>query len=75
MRVIESGVGELIQAPDVESFREWNRTQKSRTLIDKRMSEAEAVQRFVYDGCYRHRALRHLPRADDTGPRGGPPGQ
>jgi glutaconate CoA-transferase subunit A len=52
MRVIASGVGELIQQPDVESFREWNRTRKSRTLIDKRMSEAEAVQRFVYDGCY-----------------------
>lgn len=52
MRVIQSGVGELIQTPDVEGFREWNRTQKSRTLIDKRMSEAEAVQRFVYDGCY-----------------------
>ncbi|MFN2270455.1 MAG: CoA transferase subunit A [Anaerolineae bacterium] len=52
MRVIKSGVGELIQAPDIEGFREWNRTQKSRTLIDKRMSEAEAMQRFVYDGCY-----------------------
>jgi acyl CoA:acetate/3-ketoacid CoA transferase alpha subunit len=52
MRVIKSGVGELIQTPDIEGFREWNRTQQSRTLIDKRMSEAEAVQRFVYDGCY-----------------------
>ncbi len=52
MCVLESGVGELIQPPDVEGFREWNRNKKSRKLIDKRMSEAEAVERFVYDGCY-----------------------
>lgn len=52
MRVVESGIGELIQAPDMNAFREWNRTQKSRKLIDKRMTEAEAVSRFVYDGCY-----------------------
>ncbi len=52
MRVIESGIGELIQPPDMEAFREWNRTQKTRKLVDKRMSEAEAVERFVYDGCY-----------------------
>jgi acyl CoA:acetate/3-ketoacid CoA transferase alpha subunit len=52
MNVVESGIGELIQPPDVESFREWNRTRKSRKLFDKRLSEAEAVERFVYDGCY-----------------------
>jgi glutaconate CoA-transferase subunit A len=52
MHVIESGIGELIQPPDVEAFREWNRTEKSRKLVDKRMTEAEAVERFVYDGCY-----------------------
>ena len=52
MHVIESGVGELIQPPDVEAFREWNRTEKSRKLVDKRMTEFEAVERFVYDGCY-----------------------
>lgn len=52
MHVIESGVGELIQPPDVEAFREWNRTAKSRKLADKRMTEIEAVERFVYDGCY-----------------------
>jgi acyl CoA:acetate/3-ketoacid CoA transferase alpha subunit len=52
MQVIEQGVGELIQPPDLEAFREWNRTQKSRKLIDKRMTEQEAVSRFVTDGCY-----------------------
>lgn len=52
MRVLESGIRELIQPPDIEAFREWNRTQKTRKLVDKRMTAAEAVQRFVYDGCY-----------------------
>lgn len=52
MHVLESGIGELIQPPDLQGFREWNRTQKSRKLVDKRMTEAEAIQRFVFDGCY-----------------------
>ena len=51
MRVIESGIGDLIQPPDLDAFREWNR-EKSRALVDKVMTEAEAVSRFVYDGCY-----------------------
>ena len=51
MRVIESGIGELIQPPDLDAFREWNRA-KSRALVDKVMTEAEAISRFVYDGCY-----------------------
>ena len=52
MRVMESGVGELIQPPDLDSFREWNREKKSREMVDKVMTEAEAISRFVYDGCY-----------------------
>ncbi len=52
MQVVESGIGELIQEPDMNAFREWNRTQKTRKLVDKRMTEAEAIGRFVYDGCY-----------------------
>ena len=44
--------GELIQPPDLDAFREWNRTKKSRKLTDKLMTEQEAVSRFVYDGCY-----------------------
>jgi acyl CoA:acetate/3-ketoacid CoA transferase alpha subunit len=51
MRVIRSGVGPLIQPPDVNAFRELNR-QKPKGLIDKRMSEAEAIGRFVRDGDY-----------------------
>ena len=52
MHVIESGIGELIQPPDLDDFREWNREKRSRALVDKVMSEAEAISRFVYDGCY-----------------------
>lgn len=52
MDILQSGGGELIQPFDLDEFREWNRTQKSRKLIDKVMSEQEAIRRFVYDGCY-----------------------
>ena len=52
MDILQSGTGELIQRFDLDKFREWNRTQKSRKLVDKVMSEQEAVSRFVYDGCY-----------------------
>jgi acyl CoA:acetate/3-ketoacid CoA transferase alpha subunit len=52
MDVIESGIGEMIQPPDIDAFREWNRTKKSRKLVDKLMSEQEAISTFVYDGCY-----------------------
>lgn len=52
MEILESGIGEMIQPPDIEAFREWNRTQKSRKLVDKLMSEQEAISTFVYDGCY-----------------------
>lgn len=52
LHVLEEGRGELIQVPDVEAFREWNRTRKSRRLEDKRMTEQEAIRAFVTDGCY-----------------------
>ena len=52
MDILQSGTGELIQPFDLDEFREWNRTKKTRKLEDKLMSEQEAVARFVYDGCY-----------------------
>ncbi len=52
MEILESGIGEMIQPPDIEGFREWNRTRKTRKLVDKRMSEQEAISAFVYEGCY-----------------------
>jgi acyl CoA:acetate/3-ketoacid CoA transferase alpha subunit len=52
MDILESGQGELIQPFDLDEFREWNRTKKSRKLEDKVMTEREAISQFVYDGCY-----------------------
>jgi acyl CoA:acetate/3-ketoacid CoA transferase alpha subunit len=52
MNVLQSGHGELIQPFDLDEFRQWNREKKSRKLVDKVMSEAEAISQFVYDGCY-----------------------
>ncbi|MFH2103108.1 MAG: CoA-transferase [Chloroflexota bacterium] len=52
MQILESGIGEMIQPYDLDEFREWNRTKKSRKLTDKLMSEQEAIAQFVYDGCY-----------------------
>lgn len=51
VEVIEKGIGDLIQPPDLNSFREWNR-KKPKAMVDKRMSEAEAVSRFIHDGDY-----------------------
>lgn len=51
MQVIESGIGKMIHPPDLEAFREWNR-QKTRALVDKRMTEQEAIARFLHDGDY-----------------------
>jgi len=52
MEVLEAGLGELIQPPDVEGFRRFLREHKSMALKDKRMTEQEAVERFVHDGDY-----------------------
>jgi len=51
MQVIQSGVGEMFQPPDLDAFREWNR-KKTKALIDKRMTEQEAISRFMFDGAY-----------------------
>ncbi|MFO7676640.1 MAG: CoA-transferase [bacterium] len=52
MEVIESGIGELFQPPDPDGFREWVRTGKNTGMVDKVVSEQEAVSRFVRDGDY-----------------------
>ena len=51
MEIIDSGIGKLIRPPDLDAFREWNR-QKPKGLIDKRMTEADAIRQFVHDGDY-----------------------
>ncbi|MBE9479730.1 MAG: CoA transferase subunit A, partial [Chloroflexi bacterium] len=51
MKVLDEGIGKLIQPVDIDAFRKSNRS-KPKQLIDKRMSEAEAVERFIHDGDY-----------------------
>ena len=50
--LVQEGAGRLLQPVDPAAFREWNRTEKPRKLEDKRMSEREAISRFVQDGNY-----------------------
>lgn len=52
MEVLESGLGELFQKPDVWGFREWVHKHKDKTLTSKLMTEQEAVAKFVKDGDY-----------------------
>jgi acyl CoA:acetate/3-ketoacid CoA transferase alpha subunit len=51
MEIIDSGIGPMLQPLELDAFREVNR-HKPKTLIDKRMTEAEAIARFVHDGDY-----------------------
>jgi acyl CoA:acetate/3-ketoacid CoA transferase alpha subunit len=51
MDLIQEGIGDLIQPLDINGFREWNR-RKPKGMVDKRMTEAVAVKRFVHDGDY-----------------------
>ena len=51
MKILESGIGEMLQPPDMNDFREHNRG-KSTALVDKRMTEADAVSKFIHDGDY-----------------------
>jgi acyl CoA:acetate/3-ketoacid CoA transferase alpha subunit len=51
MKILDSGIARLLQEPDINSFRLHNR-EKPKGLIDKRMTEAEAVKRFIHNGDY-----------------------
>ena len=51
MKVLEQGVNPLFMDPDPDEAREFFR-KKPRAMTDKRMTEKEAVERFVPDGCY-----------------------
>ncbi len=51
MEMLAAGTGELIQPPDLNGFRAWNR-RKPKAMVEKRMTEAEAIERFVSDGDY-----------------------
>jgi hypothetical protein len=49
MKVLEEGVNPLFMDPDPDKAREFFRD-KSRAMVDKRMTEKEAVERFVRCG-------------------------
>jgi acyl CoA:acetate/3-ketoacid CoA transferase alpha subunit len=51
MEVVQQGVGALLQPPDLNAFRASNR-EKPKAMVDKRMTEAQAVERFINDGDY-----------------------
>lgn len=51
MDVLESGVGEYLP-PDPDGFRKYVRAHKEKRLVDKVMSEKDAVDRYVKDGDY-----------------------
>ena len=50
MEILQEGHGELIGWHDPDENRQWVRENKPRELVDKRMTVAEAVVRFVHDG-------------------------
>lgn len=51
METLYDGVGEF-RFTDPDEIRGWMRTHKRREFVDKTLSEAEAVRRFVADGDY-----------------------
>ena len=51
MNVLDQGLNPLFMDPDPDKAREFFRT-KPRAMVDKRMSEKEAVEKFIPDGCY-----------------------
>jgi len=52
MNILESGVGELFQPPNPDGHRAYIREHKRRALVEKVMSEQEAVNQLVNDGDY-----------------------
>ena len=52
LRIHDRGEYDLLQPVDIEGLRAHNRANKSKALIDKRMTEKEAVSRFLEDGQY-----------------------
>ncbi|MGQ9492387.1 MAG: CoA transferase subunit A [Anaerolineae bacterium] len=52
MEILAEGCGELIGWHDPDEHRAWIRENKSRNLKDKRMTIAEAVAKYVFDGAF-----------------------
>ena len=51
VKILEQGRGELLTPIDLDAFRAHNRA-KEKALVDKRMTEKEAIRRFVEEGDY-----------------------
>jgi glutaconate CoA-transferase subunit A len=51
MEVLDQGVNPIFTDPDPDKARDFFR-QKSRAMVDKRMTDKEAVEKFVHDGDY-----------------------
>lgn len=51
MEVLDQGINPLFMDPDADKAREFFQ-KKPRAMVDKRMTEKEAVERFIPDGCY-----------------------
>jgi glutaconate CoA-transferase subunit A len=51
MEVLDQGVNQIFTDPDPDKVREFFR-KKPRAMVDKRMTEKEAVERFIPDGAY-----------------------
>lgn len=51
VKVLDQGVNPLFMDPDPDKAREFFRN-KPRAMVDKRMSEKEAVAKYIPDGCY-----------------------
>lgn len=52
MDVIDMGIGPLFHKPDPDGHRAYIKQHKSRALVEKVMTEQEAVSKFVADGDY-----------------------
>lgn len=52
MEILDSGIGELFHVPDSDGHRAYIRENKKRALVDKVMTEQEAVKKYVSDGDY-----------------------
>jgi acyl CoA:acetate/3-ketoacid CoA transferase alpha subunit len=52
MEILESGVGELFHIPDPDKHRAYMLEHRKRGLVEKVMTEQEAVSKFVSDGDY-----------------------
>jgi glutaconate CoA-transferase subunit A len=65
MEVLESGTGD-VKLSDPDEVRAWMRDKKSRALIDKVMTEQDAVNKFVHDGYYLSYDLSSMVRGPSS---------